>query len=220
MKHNVCEVEPCGSVHGHPIPESPSFKPRKSMATLYKSPAFYLCFAFVLWLLCLRLGLLPFTAPHGHDAPSGNDISAPDRSRLAVKYAMINENFPDPCFIESDGTFYAFATRNSSTANIQVASAPGDNVRNWTYYAFHDALPDPGVWTAKYLNDVAVWAPSVVEVVRILRSAWIRRLTCDRTPLTSFSIIQPWPRLIRDDIVLVLLQRALCWDHTIPWLSH
>ena len=102
-----------------------------------------------------------------YDKPPLTGISAPERSHLAVKYALINENFPDPCFIESNGTFYAFATRNSSeAANIQVASASSDTIHAWTLHAAIDALPDPGPWTAKHLRDIAVWAPSVVEVVR------------------------------------------------------
>lgn len=103
--------------------------------------------------------------PFGHQDASTEEISAPERSRLAVEYALINENFPDPCFIESNGTFYAFATRNSTAVNIQVATAPTDDIQNWTLQGGQDALPDPGPWTAKQLNDIAVWAPSVVEVV-------------------------------------------------------
>ncbi|ETN45909.1 uncharacterized protein HMPREF1541_00090 [Cyphellophora europaea CBS 101466] len=91
-------------------------------------------------------------------------LSAPELSRLAAEYVLINENFPDPCFIESDDTFYAYATRNGSTANIQVATAPTSNISSWTFFPGQDALPDPGPWTAKQLHDIAVWAPSVVEV--------------------------------------------------------
>lgn len=103
--------------------------------------------------------------PLHRGATPTSGLSAPELSDLASQYVLVNENFPDPCFIESGGSFYAFATRNGSGINIQLATAPSDSIRNWTFHSTHDALPDPGPWTAKQLQDLAVWAPSVVEVV-------------------------------------------------------
>jgi hypothetical protein len=105
--------------------------------------------------LCEILGQIPLVG----------EISPHGRSRLASKWALIDQNFPDPCFIESAKFLYAFATRNSSAVNIQVALASANKPDIWTFDSTHDALPDPGPWTAKQLNDIAVWAPSVVEIV-------------------------------------------------------
>jgi hypothetical protein len=123
--------------------------------------------AAVLFVLVLRRNLQSNHTDGGPGSgePWDADYSARGRSKLAEQYALVNENFPDPCFIESNGTFYAFATRNSSAVNIQVASASIDSITNWTFHDGTDALPDPGPWTAKQLGDIAVWAPSVVEVV-------------------------------------------------------
>jgi hypothetical protein len=97
--------------------------------------------------------------------PFINGLFQHRRSRIASKWALIDENFPDPCLIESGELLYAFATRNSSAVNIQVARGRAAKPGVWTLDANHDALPDPGPWTAKTLDDIAVWAPSVVEMV-------------------------------------------------------
>lgn len=121
----------------------------------------------VLGLCFIRLGLSRAVRP---SLPDG--LSPAELNQLAAAHVLVNENFPDPSFIEFNGTFYAFATRNSSAVNIQVATAPSDNVHNWTFLPDHDALPDAGSWTAKQLRDIAVWAPSVVERVGVPHSTY------------------------------------------------
>lgn len=120
----------------------------------------------------------------GPSLPDG--LSPAELSELAAAHVLINENFPDPSFIESNGTFYGFATRNSSAVNIQVATAAANDIRNWTFYPNLDALPDPGSWTAKQLSDIAVWAPSVVEVVPVPSGMFFTSFTNNVQNSTSF----------------------------------
>ena len=93
----------------------------------------------------------------GTDIPVNND---------AAEYAVIEENFPDPCMVFSwdDGQWYAFATRNSEV-NVQVASAP--NMSHWTYHDGYDAMPQAGKWVANQINDTQVWAPTVTKRVHL-----------------------------------------------------
>ena len=87
-------------------------------------------------------------------------------SHNAGRYAVVKENFPDPCIIQpgSVGQYYAFATRNKKV-NIQIASTASPGISNWTYHDGIDALPNPGKWTATKLKDTQVWAPSVMETI-------------------------------------------------------
>lgn len=119
----------------------------------------------VFGLYFIRLGNSSAVRP---SLPDG--LSPAELNELAAAHVLVNENFPDPSFIEFNDTFYAFATRNSSAVNIQVATATNDNIHNWTFLSDHDALPDAGSWTAQQLRDIAVWAPSVVEVVGVPHS--------------------------------------------------
>ena len=105
------------------------------------------------------LGLV--TIPNFKDKDKASSTSSSSNPAL---YAVIKQNFPDPCLIKpsSQDDHYAFATRNSKV-NIQVASTNNGSISDWTYHENHDALPDPGKWVATQIPDAQVWAPSVME---------------------------------------------------------
>ena len=76
---------------------------------------------------------------------------------------VIATNFADPCFIEVDSTYYAFATNlyvtpQSGQINIQVAVSKDFSTWNLTGT---DALPDVGQWS----TGTYTWAPDVVQLV-------------------------------------------------------
>lgn len=83
----------------------------------------------------------------------------------ASTYAVVKANFPDPCLIEVNGAFYAFATRSLSNVslNIQAASAT-ESISRWTLHEGYDALPKLPPWV-KSSSDSGVWAPQVVQRV-------------------------------------------------------
>ena len=68
---------------------------------------------------------------------------------------VITANFPDPAYIEDDGTYYAFATSNGDN-NIQLATSPDFNT--WTV-TDQDALPILPSW-----SNGASWAPDVIKL--------------------------------------------------------
>ena len=78
---------------------------------------------------------------------------------------VVDLNFPDPAIIHINGTSYAFATNNrgvgGKTIHVQMATST-DN-ETWTYLQGRDALPDVGSWA----TGGRVWAPDVVQVVRV-----------------------------------------------------
>ena len=84
---------------------------------------------------------------------------APLTKRAFSNGPVITANFPDPSFINVDGTYYAFATNNGAQ-NIQIATSP--DFATWTVTG-NDALPNLPSWTIAG----NVWAPDVVQVVRI-----------------------------------------------------
>lgn len=86
-----------------------------------------------------------------------------DLAAEAARYSVLQTNFPDPCLIEVNGSYHAFATRSSgnSTLNIQVASAL-QSIANWTLQVGYDALPHLPVWVRPG-NGAAVWAPQVTQ---------------------------------------------------------
>ena len=86
-----------------------------------------------------------------------------------AKYAVIKENFADPCLgVDDDGTYYAFATGNATIGiNVQVASAPSTNLSDWTLHKGQDALPVLGSWALQPNKIAQVWAPEVVQRVRL-----------------------------------------------------
>ncbi len=117
-----------------------------------------LLLTFIALLITFGIVLGLVTIPNFEHGPS------PSATSTASQYAVIKENFPDPCLIQPGliGSYYAFATRNSKV-NVQVASTPFAGISEWIYHDGHDALPYPGRWAATHLQDVQVWAPSVVE---------------------------------------------------------
>ena len=95
---------------------------------------------------------------------SNSKLSNPDNT---ARYAVVKENFPDPCLVmdwtsQSAGAWYAFATRNSQV-HVQLASS--SNMAHWTYHDGYDAMPTPGAWVASTLDDSEIWAPSVTNRV-------------------------------------------------------
>lgn len=86
----------------------------------------------------------------------------------ASRYAVVKANFPDPCMIEVEGGYYAFATRDlaNTKLNIQVATAV-ESISNWTLIEGYDALPQLPTWVKNHNDstdgDSAVWAPQVTQ---------------------------------------------------------
>ena len=78
--------------------------------------------------------------------------------------AAIDSNFADPCYIQEDDTYYAFATNKlvkpgqSGQVNIQIATSK--DFKSWDL-SDKDALPQVGNWSSGHF----VWAPDVVKVV-------------------------------------------------------
>lgn len=69
---------------------------------------------------------------------------------------VITANFPDPGFIYTQGTYYAFATNNGQQ-NVPLATSQDFNA--WTVTG-QDALPTVPTWSTG-----AIWAPDVIELV-------------------------------------------------------
>ncbi|KAF7714746.1 Arabinan endo-1,5-alpha-L-arabinanase [Penicillium ucsense] len=71
---------------------------------------------------------------------------------------VLDTDFPDPCLIQADDQYYAFAT-NGNGVNVQVASSA--DFISWQLLAGHDALPGPfPSWVG---SSPAVWAPDVIQ---------------------------------------------------------
>lgn len=79
----------------------------------------------------------------------------------------VGPNFPDPCIININGKWYAFATRTiGSGINVPVASSP--DYKTWTIMTnssggTYDALPTMPPWVDTTPNQ---WAPDVGQLVR------------------------------------------------------
>jgi hypothetical protein len=117
---------------------------------------------------------------HKHSTGNGADFDSTfDRARWAV----IPSNFPDPCLINDGDTWYAFATRTTPEIHIQMATAPYSDISNWTLRNGFDALPTLGAWAASHIQDPAVWAPYVVNMVSVFgkRTPISLRATADRS---------------------------------------
>lgn len=72
----------------------------------------------------------------------------------------IDSNFPDPCVIQTDDGYYAFATSGNGV-NVQVASST--DFSSWDLLSGTDAMPGPfPSWVA---SSPAVWAPDVNQRV-------------------------------------------------------
>lgn len=91
--------------------------------------------------------------------------SDPDSAFATVLGPVVDLNFPDPTIIHLDGISYAFATNNRGVGGemIHVQMATSTNNETWTYLQGQDALPQVGAWS----TGGRVWAPDVVQVVRI-----------------------------------------------------
>lgn len=78
-------------------------------------------------------------------------------------------NFPDPCIINYDNTWYSFATRTiGSAVHIQVAKST--DFAHWVAVtnsdgSEYDALPTLGAWVNQ--TNWNTWAPDVSELVSI-----------------------------------------------------
>lgn len=84
-----------------------------------------------------------------------HSLQAPFQKRAFSPGPVITANFPDPAFINVDGTYYAFATTNGKQ-HYQIATSP--DFATWTVTG-EDALPALPPWS----NGVT-WAPDVVQV--------------------------------------------------------
>ena len=89
----------------------------------------------------------------------------------SLRGPVIDRNFADPCFIDVNGIYYAFATNKyvrpqPGNINIQFAVSPDFN--DWSL-TIKDALPKIGAWAM----DGLVWAPDVVRLVYEARSTQI-----------------------------------------------
>lgn len=94
---------------------------------------------------------------------------APLTKRAFSNGPVITSNFPDPAFINVDGTYYAFATSNGAQ-NVQIATSP--DFDSWTVTG-GDALPTIPPWSTGN-----VWAPDVVQLVRAFRPNVKRKTDC------------------------------------------
>ena len=91
-----------------------------------------------------------------HPTALAQDAQAPDMAEL-----VINRDFPDPDVLESDGSYYAFATNNANS-NVQVATAT-DPSGPWQ--TGQDALPSPPPWVGPDAKgNTNIWAPDVSQL--------------------------------------------------------
>lgn len=97
--------------------------------------------------------------------------SAPLQERAtAAPVDVVQQNFPDPgLFLDSDGTWYSYATRTiGTTINIPVAKSS-----DWSSWSVvtdssgrnYDALPTMPSWVDSTPN---AWAPDVQKLVSLL----------------------------------------------------
>ncbi len=97
--------------------------------------------------------------PSAPSASSGTDdsTSAAAQSVAADEFVnpVIDINFPDPALLESDGTFYLYATEGEGR-NVQTMTS--SDLVSWE--PGEDALPQLGGWALPGKT----WAPEVIEV--------------------------------------------------------
>jgi beta-xylosidase len=79
----------------------------------------------------------------------------------SVTGPVIKRNFPDPSAIKVEHVWHAFAT-NDVNGGPHVQVAVSNDFESWTYLE-KDALPTVGPWS----NGVGIWAPDVVQLVRV-----------------------------------------------------
>ncbi len=78
--------------------------------------------------------------------------------------SLMPENFPDPAFIDVDGTFYAFSTQ-SGGVNVPVARS--EDMTSMALLknpdgTLKDAMPTLPSWTNR--EDPGIWAPDVIQL--------------------------------------------------------
>ena len=83
-------------------------------------------------------------------------ITAFPLTKRSINGPLINENFPDPSFIEVDGQYYAFGT---SSGDGLITHATSPDFTTWTVQS-GGALTSAGSWASGH----DVWAPSVYAV--------------------------------------------------------
>lgn len=133
----------------------------KLVNSLIKNKINGLLFAILVILLITLAVVIPLVDVR-HNTSSESDNSTTSLYN-GSNYAVLKSNFPDPCVIKYDGTWYAFATRDTSIGpHIQIASAV--DIKNWTLHHGQDALPYAGSWV-QLNGDSQVWAPSVTRRV-------------------------------------------------------
>ena len=123
--------------------------------------------------LSLYFGLRAKKAPSLNITPTPvTPIPPPNRpATSSLRGPVIDRNFADPCFIEVNGTYYAFATNKyviPQPGNINVQLAVSSDFDDWSLTT-KDALPKVGAWAM----DGLVWAPDVVQLVCEARSTQI-----------------------------------------------
>jgi beta-xylosidase len=74
-----------------------------------------------------------------------------------LQHPVLDQNFPDPAVIETDGVFYAFAT-NSNRQNTPAARST--DLVTWTMLP--DAMPQLAAWVAPVRS--MVWAPEAIQI--------------------------------------------------------
>ncbi len=82
----------------------------------------------------------------------------------ALMSPLMQENFPDPAFIEVEGTFYAFSTQ-SGGANVPIARSQdltGMALLKKPDGTLEDAMPTLPSWTNK--KNPGIWAPDVIQL--------------------------------------------------------
>lgn len=113
---------------------------------------------------------------------------------------LIATNFPDPSYIQVNGTYYAFST-NSGGSNVPIATST--DFQNWSVVSGADALPTTGSWS----DGTNVWAPMVVQVVRFP--------VCGLYAISLLTNCQPGRR----KLCYVLLRRT-CFRQQVPLRRH
>lgn len=112
----------------------------------------------------LALAVFPFGSARALPRTEVFSVSVHNIKRT-VTGPVISANFPDPCVIEVNNVWYAFATRTKGTSiHIQIASST--DFDSWTVIN-DDALPNLPSW----VNSASwnTWAPDVNQLVRYLQ---------------------------------------------------
>lgn len=101
-------------------------------------------------------------------------------TKRSISGPILNSvNFPDPSFVISGSTWYAYST-NSGGHNVPMATSP--DFQTWTLKSGYDALPTVGAWS----TGKDVWAPDVVQLVS---RSHVRVFT------TTVLIVSSYPRI-------------------------